>query len=64
MILADTCVIIDYLSEKPDVKKIINDIGIENTVLNSIIVMELISGSRDKIELNSIKKKIEQISNY
>lgn len=58
MILADSCIIIDYLREDKDVTKIFDDVRVENIVLNSIIVMELISGARNKIELNSIKKRL------
>lgn len=60
MILTDTCVLVEYLRENPDITKIINDTGAEKIVLNSIIVMELISGARNKVELNSIKKRLNK----
>ncbi len=60
MILTDTCVIIDYFREDTDTIKAINAAGIENIVLNSIIVMEVIAGARNKIELNSIKKRLNK----
>jgi predicted nucleic acid-binding protein len=58
MILTDTCVLIEYFKKNPDTIKRISEVGEENIVLNSIIVMELISGARDKIELNSLKKRL------
>jgi hypothetical protein len=58
MILTDTCVLIEYFKEDPVVKKEINNIGQENIILNSIIVMELIVGARNKVELNSVKKRL------
>ena len=60
MILTDTCVLIEYFRENPGVTRIIKNIGTDNIVLNTIIVMELISGARDKIELNSIKKRLNK----
>jgi predicted nucleic acid-binding protein len=58
MILTDTCVLIEYFKNNPDTIKKIREIGKDNIVLNSIIVMELIAGARDKVELNSIKKRL------
>ncbi len=58
MILADSCILIDYLREDQNITKKINVIGTNNIVLNSIIVMELICGARNKVELNSIKKRL------
>jgi tRNA(fMet)-specific endonuclease VapC len=60
MILTDTCVLIEYLKEYPEVKKEFNGIGFENIMLNSIIVMEVIVGARNKVELNSIKKRLNK----
>jgi predicted nucleic acid-binding protein len=60
MILSDTCVLIENFRENPEVTRIIKDIGTDNIVLNTIIVMELISGARNKIELNSIKKRLNK----
>jgi len=60
MILVDTCVLIEYFKEEPGVTEIIKNIGNKNIALNSIIIMELISGARDKIELNSIKKRLNK----
>ena len=60
MILTDTCVLIDYFREVPEVTKIIKNTGIKNIVLNSIIVMEILAGARDKVELNSIKKRLNK----
>ena len=58
MILVDTCVLIDYLKEEPGVSEIIKNIGKDDIALNSIVIMELISGARDKIELNSTKRRL------
>ena len=60
MILSDTCVLIENFRENPEITRIIKDIGPDNIVLNTIIVMELISGARNKIELNSIKKRLNK----
>ena len=58
MILTDTCVMIEYLKENLEVKKTIDSIGHQSIMLNTIIVMELIIGSRNKVELNSVKKRL------
>jgi predicted nucleic acid-binding protein len=34
--------------------------GTNNIALNSIIVMEMLAGARNKIELNSIKKRLNK----
>lgn len=57
MILIDTCVLIEYFKKIPAVVGLIDRTGERNIVLNSIIVMELIVGARNKIELNAIKKR-------
>lgn len=58
MILTDTCVLIEYFKGDPEVEKEIKNIGSESIMLNTIIVMELIVGARNKVELNSIKKRL------
>jgi hypothetical protein len=58
MILADTCILIDYFKKDKIVEDKVNEIGFENIVLNSIVVMELLVGAKNKNELNSIKKKL------
>lgn len=60
MILTDTCVLIEYFKENPEVEKEINYIGSGSIMLNTIIVMELIVGARNKVELNSIKKRLNK----
>jgi predicted nucleic acid-binding protein len=60
MILTDTCVLIEYFKENPEAAEIIKDTGEENIVLNSVIVMELLAGARNKVELNSIKKRLNK----
>ncbi|MCP5108598.1 MAG: type II toxin-antitoxin system VapC family toxin [bacterium] len=60
MILTDTCVLIEYFKEKPGVTEIIKNTGPGNIVLNSVIVMELLAGARNKVELNSIKKRLNE----
>jgi tRNA(fMet)-specific endonuclease VapC len=60
MILTDSCVLIEYLKENPLIQKKINDIPTENIVVNSIILMELFSGARNKRELNSIKIRLNK----
>jgi predicted nucleic acid-binding protein len=34
--------------------------GTNNIVLNTIIVMEMLAGARNKVELNSIKKRLNR----
>ena len=58
MILTDTCVLIEYLKKNAEVTTEINAAGTENIMLNTIIVMELLAGARNKVELNSIKKRL------
>jgi len=60
MILTDTCVLIEYFKEKPEVTEIIKDTDPKSLVLNSVIVMELLAGARNKVELNSIKKRLNE----
>ncbi len=60
IILIDTCVLIEYFKENPEAANKINSYGVRNFVLNSIILMELISGARDKVELNSIKRRLNK----
>lgn len=60
MILTDTCVLIEYFKKQPEVTEIIKNTGPENLVLNSVIVMELLAGARNKVELNSIKKRLNE----
>ncbi|MCP4156355.1 MAG: type II toxin-antitoxin system VapC family toxin [bacterium] len=54
MILTDTCVIIEYVKNNPIVALTFRETGKREFVLNSIIVMELLAGARNKVELNSL----------
>lgn len=60
MILTDTFFLIEYFKENSEVEKEINYIGPGSIMLNTIIVMELIVGARNKVELNSIKKRLNK----
>lgn len=58
MILVDTCVLIEYFRGNPDVTAAIKENGDDNVMLNSIILMELLVGARNKVGLNSLKKRL------
>ena len=58
VILTDTCVLIEYLRGRETTIQEIQSLGIGRIALNSIIVMELFQGARNKQELHAIKKKI------
>jgi predicted nucleic acid-binding protein len=57
-LLCDTCVIIDYMSERsPKLHNLIDEQV--NLFINSIIEMELLQGARNKIELRGIEKRLQ-----
>lgn len=51
MILLDTCIIIDYLRNKPLVVDFVGRVGKNNLTLSTVVTIELYKGVRDRVEL-------------
>ena len=58
LVFIDSCIIIDYINGKIS----LNKRQIESCCFNSIVDMEVLAGSRDKRDLNTINKKISQFN--
>lgn len=58
MVLCDTNIFIYAFNGKQETIDRLQVIGLENVVVSSITVMELLQGMRNKTELTQIKKKI------
>ena len=58
MILLDTSIVIDYLRGKTETVDYIDRTGKGSFALNSLVIMELFVGARNKIELNQIKREL------
>ncbi len=58
MTLLDTTIIIDWLRGNATAANFVNQEGKNALALNSVVVMELLKGARNKQELVSIKKQI------
>ena len=61
MILADTCILIDYIKENKNTINFINEIEKKSICINSIIKMEVLSGALNKKELKQIKIKLRHL---
>ena len=59
MILLDTCIVIDYLRNKPLVVGFIESIGKSNFTLSTAVTIELYKGVRDRIEFRTLQKEIQ-----
>ena len=57
-ILIDSCIVIDYIKEVPEIVKEIDNISM--SCINCIVEMELMQGARNKNDLIFIKKKLEK----
>ena len=60
MILLDTCIVIDYLKNKPLVVKFIDTVGKQNFVLSTAITIDLYKGVRNRKELITLQKELQQ----
>jgi predicted nucleic acid-binding protein len=58
MIFLDTCILINYLNGKDIVRKFIEKHNKDLFCINSIVLMELFRGARNKKELQKIKKEL------
>ena len=58
MILIDTNILIDYLKGNSQAEAFIQKYGKANLVINSIIILELYQGARNKAEFGKIKKEL------
>lgn len=61
MILADTCILIDYIKGTTNAINFINETGKQSICINSIIKMEILSGALNKKELKQIKIKLKHL---
>jgi tRNA(fMet)-specific endonuclease VapC len=61
LILCDTNVIIDILRNKQSIIDEINSIGMENIIISTITMAELLYGAINKTEFEKIKKHTEFI---
>jgi tRNA(fMet)-specific endonuclease VapC len=61
--LIDSCLLIDYTRGKKTAVDYIDGIGKEGFCVNSIIIMELYQGDKDRDDLRKIKQAIQQIIN-
>ncbi len=62
-VVCDTDVLIDYFDvssfrHQQCYEILEREIGLDNVILSAITLMELISGARNKIEQNKIKKRL------
>lgn len=59
MILLDTCIVIDYLRNRPEVVSFIEQEGKNNFILSTVVTIELFKGVRNKIELRTLQKELQ-----
>jgi len=59
LIFIDSCIIIDYINGKLS----LTQKQIENYCFNSIVDMEVLIGAKNKRDLNTINKKLNQFEN-
>ncbi len=62
MILLDTCILIDYLRNKPEVVSYIEQKGKNNFILSTVVTIELFKGVRNKTELRTLQKELQYFS--
>ena len=62
MILLDTCIVIDYLRNRPEVVSFIEQEGKNNFILSTVVTIELFKGVRNKIELRTLQKELQHFS--
>lgn len=67
LVVCDTDVLIDYwdLSSKRNslsVKVLETDIGLNNIIIPAIVVMELMTGGRNKTDQNKIKRRLTRFN--
>ena len=60
-VLCDSNIFIEVFRNHSDIEAILNDIGFDNILISDVIKVELFFGSKDKRELQIIKK---YLSNY
>jgi predicted nucleic acid-binding protein len=62
MLILDTCIVIDYLRNKPLVVDFIDNIGKNNFILPTPVTIELYKGVRNGKELLTLQKEIQHFS--
>lgn len=62
MILLDTCIVIDYLRNRPEVVSFIEQEEKNNFILSTVVTIELFKGVRNKIELRTLQKELQHFS--
>ncbi len=60
MLLLDTCIVIDYLRNKPDAVRFIDNADKSHFYLSTAVTIELYKGVRDRIELRTLQKEIQR----
>jgi predicted nucleic acid-binding protein len=59
VVILDTDVMVDFLSQYPPTMNWLNSIGVEQIFLPGFVVMELINGTKNKIEQRQLERKLE-----
>ena len=59
MVILDTDVMIDFLSQYPPTMNWLNSLGLEEVILPGFVVMELINGVKNKIEQRQLERNLE-----
>jgi tRNA(fMet)-specific endonuclease VapC len=62
MLLLDTCIVIDYLRNKPLVVNFIETKGKNSFILPTPVIIELYKGVRDNKEFRTLQKEIQHFS--
>ena len=62
MILADTCVLIDYLRHKPQAVDFIDNFGKSNIALSNVVIIELFKGVRNSREYRALKSELQNFA--
>jgi predicted nucleic acid-binding protein len=60
MLLLDTCIVIDYLRNKPDAVRFIDNAGKNHFYLSTAVTIELYKGVRNRTELRTLQKEIQR----
>ena len=62
MILCDTNILIEIYKGKPDIIRIIKNIGQKNIAISDVTCAELFFGARNKKELTVIRKDLDKLT--
>ena len=59
MVILDTDIMIDFLSQYPPTMNWLNSLGTEEIILPGFVVMELINGIKNKVEQKQLEKNLQ-----